>query len=97
MVPYADESLFEEFKTVNKHIVVQNKIRLEEILQREGSIDNCLKYIEERAKKEQLFRKMVMEQDRRKKSKRYRKQESTKKSEVVRVIEGMTEGGIRKT
>lgn len=53
LVPYAgDDWLWEEFLHANDHIKVRNKVRLDQIVRREGGIENYVRYIEERVKKE---------------------------------------------
>lgn len=39
LVPYEDESLFEEFLDVNSHLKSRNKLRLENLVKREGGVD----------------------------------------------------------
>ena len=52
LVPYADDSLLDEFRTVNQHLVVRNKMRLEQLVRREGGVDNYIRYVGERIEKE---------------------------------------------
>jgi hypothetical protein len=52
IVPYADDTIFEDFLNCNNHLVVRNKMRLDQLVMREGGIDNYINYIEERVKKD---------------------------------------------
>ncbi len=54
IVPYADDSLYEEFLKTNRHLVVRNGLRLDALVIREGGIDNYIRFVEELVKKEAL-------------------------------------------
>lgn len=38
---------------MNDHLVVRNRIRLDQLVMREGGIENYIRYVEQRVKKEQ--------------------------------------------
>ena len=46
LVPYSDESLWEEFEHVNDHLIVRNKVRLDQLMRREGGIENYIRYVQ---------------------------------------------------
>ena len=53
LVPYAnDEEVWEEFLHTNDHLKARNKVRLDQMLSREGGIDSYIHLIEERLRKE---------------------------------------------
>ena len=53
IVPYAnDEDVWAEFLHTNDHLSVRNKVRLDQMLKREGGVENYLRFVEERLKKE---------------------------------------------
>lgn len=53
IVPYAnDEELWAEFLHTNDHLKARNKVRLDQMLSREGGVDNYIRLIEERLRKE---------------------------------------------
>ena len=52
-MPYAnDEEVWEEFLHTNDHLKARNKVRLDQMLSREGGIDSYIHLIEERLRKE---------------------------------------------
>ena len=54
LVPYAgDDWLWHDFIHANDHIVVRNRVRVDQLLSREGGIESYIRLVEERAKKEQ--------------------------------------------
>ena len=59
MVPYAgDDWLWHDFIHANDHIVVRNRVRVDQLLSREGGIESYIRLVEERAKKEQKIKQL---------------------------------------
>jgi len=53
LVPYAgDDWLWHDFIHANDHIVVRNRVRVDQLVSREGGIESFIRLVEERAKKE---------------------------------------------
>ena len=46
MVPYEDTSLYDEYVKVNQHLVVRNKLRLPELVNKVGGIDKYIEFME---------------------------------------------------
>ena len=59
LVPYAgDDWLWHDFIHANDHIVVRNRVRVDQLLSREGGIESYIRLVEERAKKEHKIKQM---------------------------------------
>ena len=59
LVPYAgDDWLWHDFIHANDHIVVRNRVRVDQLLSREGGIESYIRLVEERAKKESKIKQL---------------------------------------
>ena len=59
LVPYAgDDGLWHDFIHANDHIVVRNRVRVDQLLSREGGIESYIRLVEERAMKESKIKQM---------------------------------------
>lgn len=48
MVPYEDDSEYHDFLKVNMHLKARNKLRLDQLVFKEGGVDNYISYMEKK-------------------------------------------------